>query len=165
MPTMTAIAAPPAGAENIERLEPLRPSSSMKMSTSALPSISTTGSNTLARGDRERRATRPGRGVGNTSGLTGPAHLRHLGRGANVSGASTTTQRPASLPNRGPATMIVGIATTTEAEGSTQIGVEQAGMAVNALGCGDEAVHGRKSGQRRDSHRDERSRRERCDTR
>ena len=75
----------------------------------------------------------------------------------NVSGASITTQQPDSLPNSGPATITVGIATATpSARVIPQIGVQ--------IGDRDErpgmrryqAVHHRQTGQRRNPDGDQR---------
>ena len=98
--------------------------SSTKMSTTALPSISTTGSRTLA-------------SVMANEGLRRVSSTPSANRSASkVSGASTTTHRPASLPNSGPAKMMVGIATRTPRASVTPRSALSRPIAVSGPGCG-----------------------------
>ena len=95
MATRTAISSATSGVprKSKHRCRPC-PWSSMTMSTSALPSISTTGSSTVASGDAERRARRSqlvGRRAPASTVGSGAGHVAPSGR------------RPA--PNSGPATI------------------------------------------------------------
>ena len=125
----------------------------MKMSTSALPSISTTGSSTVNSVMPKDGAVARRRRIASASGrpVAAPRPSR------TCRGRRRRPSVPASLPNSGPATMIVGIATATpSARVRPEVGAEQVDGGQRAGVRRHEAVHRRKAGQRRDSDGDQR---------
>ena len=151
MPTMTAISSAISGVPRMSKIcRNSWFSSSMKMSASALPIISTTGSSTANSVTPKRRAVRS---RSRRRLRRNAVARRSVGRGR----PSTTTHRPASFPNSGPGDDDRrdrdGHA---ERQGDAEVGVEQADRGQRAGVRRHEAVHRGKACQRRDSDGDQR---------
>src|ERR1700731_1585094 len=135
MPTTTAMSSATNGVPRTSKTTRNGLLSSLtKTSTTALPSISATGTSTLNsvipnEGRRHPCSVRSRRissaGAGPPDSLVG-----------NVSGASITTQRPASLPKSGPATITVGIATDTPSANVMPRSACRLAIATSGPGCG-----------------------------
>ncbi len=122
MPTITAASSAISGEPATSKTRcTMFSGSSTTMSTSALASISTTGSSTVA-----RVAPNPGR-FSSSSEARG---------GIIRSGTGTSTQRAAYFENSGPAMITVGIATTRPSASVTPRLAPTASIATSGPGCG-----------------------------